>query len=369
MIIYICFLVLIVFGIFRYDHGSSQDRGNVYYCILCIAMILPIVFIGDMGNDHLRYIEEYDGLPQLDDLKFSDLEIGGRAQPFWLYFNGFTKLFGDDHSIFMLFHSIFVNIVIFWFIARNTKYRYTTVLLYYLSLNYFYFNIEILRESLALCIFLISFKYLVARRYMRYYILAIVSFLFHASAVFTFLMPFVFKLFEIKNKYILYGIFSAMVLSAWNVAMFVGQLNAIPYFAGVVDQFDHYNELDRNLTNLILSALISSIPIVLFIRSSSIPKDNWSYKVAYFMLFLMLCGPGIVGLARLQNYIIIPYYIFIAETCFRLRGKRGRIMNVALAFAIMIVMEIYHYTRENMYDLGHMYYEMYFPYRSKYETI
>lgn len=369
MIIYICFLLLIVFGIFHYDRASSRNRGNLLYCILCVAMILPIAFIGEMGNDYLRYIVEYDRLPELDDLVFSYLEIGGRAQPFWLYFNGFTKLFGDDYSIFMLFHSSFVNIIIFWFVARNTRYKFTTILLYFLSLNYFYFNIEILRESLALCIFLISFKYLVTKKYIRYYVLAVVAFLFHASAIFTFLMPLVFKMFEIKNKYVLYGIFIVMVLLVWNAGMFIGQLNAISYFAGVIDQFDFYNEIDRNLNTLILSALISSVPIVLFIKSCTLPKDSWTYKTAYFMLLLTLCGPGIVGLARLQNYIIIPYYVFIADTCFGLKGKSSRIRNVVLAFLIMAVMEIYHYTRENVHDEGHQYYEMYFPYRSKYDKV
>ncbi len=370
MVNYIVILILILLGIIVYDlQRSHSKRGSALYWFICIYMILLISFSSDMGNDLKQYIIEYSELPQLNSLSFSDLQIGGKRQPLWIYFNGFTKIFGNHFNIFLFFHALVVNYIIFYFIRKFSSYKFSVVLIYYLSLNFFYFNIDIQRESLAIATFLIGFIFLEKKKYIYYYILCIASFLFHASAIFTFLLPLIFRFFEIKNKFVFTIVFVAIVILGWNLSQFISIFNAIEYTTGVVDQFENYNSKETNLLNLILSSLLQSIPYIIFLSIYSLghkTDKNTSifYLAAFFDLLLTLCGPGIVGLYRLHNYMFIPYYIFIIQVCYQ-RGKTAnQKLLLTMAFSLMATLQVFHYNKENVHNLGHKYYEMYFPYRN-----
>ena len=97
----------------------------------------------------------------------------------------------NDFIFFQIVHSIIINSVVFWFISSNTKNKFTAVFLYFLFL-YVLVNMEIAREALAVSVFLVSVKFLQNKKYVAYYLLAIIAFLFHYGAAISFVFPLIY---------------------------------------------------------------------------------------------------------------------------------------------------------------------------------
>lgn len=370
MLLYLIIFLLLIYGVASYDCSKRRSKGNIYYWVIWVIMTLMIAFSYNMGNDWVHYLEDYSSVPKFSSLHFSDLEIGGRAQPLWIYLNSITRIYGgEDFTFFMFVHAVIVNGFIFWFVQRFSSYKFSVILLFFLSFNFFYFNIDVLRESLAVSLFLVAWKYLCHKKIFIYYLLCLIAFLFHASAIFSFLIPPLFYVLKWKRKKAFFIVFALIVIILWNLQSYTYLIANASYLSGVVDQFEYYNALSSNKFNLILASIIGSIPIFIFIYlSKTIKNCNETFlNSAYVVLLISLGGPAIIGLERLNNYLLIPYYIFIINLCYNIRKELYRILMLT-AFAIMFVMQTYHYLQENILAPGELYYQMYIPYRSIFDS-
>ncbi|MFK2015199.1 EpsG family protein [Bacteroides fragilis] len=90
-----------------------------------------------------------------------------------------------------LLQAFIVNSIVLSFIRKYTKYKYTALLLYVLTV-YLHYNIEIMREAIAISFFLLSIKYYINKKWLKYYIVILGCILFHYSALFLLLLPFFF---------------------------------------------------------------------------------------------------------------------------------------------------------------------------------
>lgn len=181
-------MVLALFALL-YDVLNLREGRSLSYWGSYLVLVFLAGFRYRVGGDTYNYMFMYELLPNLSEL-FST-EVGfAKLQPLWLLFLAFAKSIGEDFYTFQILHAITVNAIIFGFIKKNTNYRHSGVLLYYFSI-YPFFNFEILRESLAVCIFLIAVPYYTNKNWWRYYLLVTIAFLFHYSAVFLYLLPFI----------------------------------------------------------------------------------------------------------------------------------------------------------------------------------
>lgn len=89
---------------------------------------------------------------------------------------------------FQLLHSTIVCGIIFWFFYTNTKKPFVAILIFYLML---YLNLltEVLRESLAVCMFLVAWPMFRDSKWLKYYICSVIALSFHISAAFMLLLP------------------------------------------------------------------------------------------------------------------------------------------------------------------------------------
>lgn len=199
--IYLFIFLLLLFCSYNYDVLNSQIGKNFTYVIICFVLIATATFRYRVGGDTLNYIWFHDYIPDFFNIDFFNKIDGVKSEIGWRFISSFAKIISDDFYWVQFIQSTFVNISLFVFFKRHSKYYFTCVLFYYIFF-YLYLNFEILRESIAISIFLlIGLKYLLQKRYLYYTLTVLVAMLFHTSAFILFLMPFLLTFSSKKYNY------------------------------------------------------------------------------------------------------------------------------------------------------------------------
>jgi len=375
MIIYLLVLFLILFAVYDVDIKKRVKDKDPLFIIILFALILVTGLQWRMGGDNLFYEEYYKDIPTFENLRIDELQLGIRLQPLWYVFCSLLKSVTDSFVFFHIIHSIIINTIILVFIKRNTDYVFTTVLFYVLSFNYFYFNIEIQRESLAVVCFLCGLKYLKSfcvSNVIKYYVFAIIAFLFHASAVFCLLIP-LFSFLLRRAKSFLQALI--MLLGMLVILIIISQsFTSITGLSGVegevFSQAEYYFMLDKNFQNILINAIFEVMPIVIvlylvFSKKNQFVIDLSLLSIVMILFVVNLGSAYFTGLSRIENYLIIPFFVVLSDTLYNIKGKK---YLKQLCLCLLLVSFIYQETRPvSFLRKGDKHYNMYIPYRSVFD--
>lgn len=173
---------------YRYDYRQRKlFRGFSFYAMY-VVLVGVAGFRYRMGVDSLYYEWEYlHDFPTLTDLTFKFFSES-RYQPLYIIFEALCKSISKEFFFFQLAHAAIVNGVIFWFFRKYTKHTFFGLFLYALLL-YIPFNMEVMRESIAVAFFLLGWPAFRRGNWLVYYIFSFISFGFHISAIVTMVVP------------------------------------------------------------------------------------------------------------------------------------------------------------------------------------
>lgn len=183
---YIVLLMFVALG-YCYDYKKHTSLKGFWLAVMWLIAVCVAAFRYRMGVDSVMYEHEYPDMPtlaQLWDYKFSD----SRYQPLYILFTAISRSISSDFFCFQLLHAVYINTIIFWFFRKYTRHTFTALSLYFLML-YLTFNMEVLRESLAVATFLLAWPMFRKGKWIWYYVICLVSLGFHLSAVLTFFIP------------------------------------------------------------------------------------------------------------------------------------------------------------------------------------
>lgn len=183
---YIVLLMFIALA-YCYDYKKFTSLKSFWLVVTWITAVCIAAFRYRMGIDTVTYEHEYPEMPtllQLGDFNFSDT----RYQPLYVVFTAICRSISSDFFCFQLIHAIYINSIIFWFYRTYTKHTFTALSLYFLML-YLTFNMEVLRESLAVATFLLAWPMFKKGKWIWYYVICTVALGFHISAILTYLLP------------------------------------------------------------------------------------------------------------------------------------------------------------------------------------
>lgn len=185
--IYFIVLLLLIPAIYFFDYRKNRQGSLAAYLLFYILAVGVAGLRYRIGGDSIGYEVAYERFPTLLNIwnfNFSST----RFEPGYIVFSCIPRTFSPDFTLFQFFHALVVNGVIFWFIAKNTRNKYIGILLYFIC-NYLNLNTEVLRESLAVCCFLIAWPFFRDGKWLRYYLFTLLACLFHISALVTLLLP------------------------------------------------------------------------------------------------------------------------------------------------------------------------------------
>ncbi len=350
------YLILLIYTLVlavRWQEEPNFEKFKFAWLIICVYCIFLFGFRYRVGIDTLNYMYSYENMPTLFTL--FDINIFEyRTAPFYTLINAFCRTITDSFYLLQIVVSIIFNSCLFFFLKKHAENPFLAFAVFFF-MNGLYFNTEIMKESLAIGFFLLNIDNLFEHRWKRYYSLAVVSLMFHYSAIIVFFFPLCVKL--KFNKYLALLILVFLLVSKQLAEIFLPMIT-FTAVANRLDEFSYMMESDQLNLNWIIGAMIQAILIPLCMLFIS-KKTDWKLGKYEFLICLsVLFGVGCVYFEiifqRFTNYVALFYAICLADL-FISKFVRLRYKYI-LAF---LFISIYAFTYINKSR-----YNMWFPYHS-----
>lgn len=313
------------------------------YIILFVFVVLISGLRYRVGIDTLNYMEVYNSLPSIRNISnIFDSENNLTMRPLFLLLVVMAKLFSNEFYVCQLLHAIILNTIIFVFLYKESKHPFFCVAMY-LFVYFFYFNMEIMRESLAVGVFLLARNVLYQRQWIKYCVYVFIASLFHYSAFFMVIYPFILRL-KLNKKfiYILLGSLWLFILLKPVINTFLYAVDSTLLVKKIMNYMDYSDSVSSVKTFLVQLLKYSVLPfIVLFLykKHSKIP-----FKYESLVLFHILIGIGVVFyqviFSRFTNYTQ-PFCVLLYAEFTYMVYKTFLIKNVfCVAASILIFVAI-----------------------------
>lgn len=365
--IYLLIFSFSFFACLRYINSTSRQDGKVVYVILWLSLILLSGLRYRVGGDSLHYFDVFESYPTLLTLGSYDF-VNAEYNAGWILFNAIIKTFSDSFYTFQIFHALIVNFIIFYFIQRYSRNKFFVVL-FYLFFYYLYFNMEVLRESLAIGVFLLSIPSLLNKSWLKYFSYCFLAYLFHSSALILIIFPLFAKKMQVKYQVMLLVLLTVTI----NLVSFDSLIGSL-FGSFSFGQRAARSYLVKEMN--IFGVLITLIKIIGFYFIYVIAQRK---KVCFDHPFIVFITPYIIigilasvipGVYRFLNYLVIPLLIYSVDvlyTFIRLKHiAQVSLVKILACFFALVLLQVQYFTREtSKYTRGKSYfYNVYLPYHS-----
>lgn len=178
MQVYYIILISTIFFAFL----STDDRLKKSFSISFIILFLYLAFRCDFGIDYPGYVKMFNNI-KLDLVKNGDVEYGWYALNY--IFPNFELL---------IFTTSLFYVCTFYFLIKKfvpKEYWWFSVLILVLNFNYLILHASAMRQTIAILLFLNSIPFLLNRNILGYFLLCVLAYSFHRSAIILFPVYFV----------------------------------------------------------------------------------------------------------------------------------------------------------------------------------
>lgn len=338
MIVYLIPVFLSILGIFIFDINKNKG-GRLLYYILFIYLVLLIGLRFEVGGDTLVYMEDYKWRPDLSDWQFSWIDY---YEPLYTLLCAVAKSIGEDFVYFQILHSLILNTCLFYFISKNTEYKFSALFLCFIY-YYLYFSTEILRESLAIFVFILNYKNYEEGNWGKYYLGVCIAILFHISAIILIILPFVKKM-KFNGVYFIILFFCIFLFMKLDVIF-----SLFMNISKISEKMNSYNDVvlvDGGLLGLILTLLIvcrfTVLPLIIYLWDKKVLKESPKYEG--LICFYTLLGIGAFFnstiFERFPNYITPLYFISLTNIlvpCFFRKASLSRKLAGTIIFCLIVI--------------------------------
>lgn len=323
MEVYLIITIIILVGVVQYDFKNVIFGRKFYYIFVFICLTLMLGFRYRVGGDSLTYEDSYENMPT-----FRDILLYGHYysptlmayQPFWLYLVALAKYIGKDYYIFQFLHAIIVNTMLGVYIYKNSTKPFSVIFFLIITHFYFYLTIEVEREVLAIGVFLFNIKNLQEKKWMNYYLLCIVSFMFHISAIFLFFLP-IFRNIYFSRKTI-FAIVMALTPLIFLKESFLELLKPLMVLEVMTNKFESYSEIEFSLLGTIYNytgRVLMVFPLLFY--NYLVPENREKQWIINVYIIVSVLSMALVGFERFLNYLLLPFLIIFIEYVFKMPYK------------------------------------------------
>ena len=373
MLIYVVIFFFLLIPVIRFDLMKIEGNKNLWFYSSLIVLILFVGLRYRVGGDTLVYMRLFDKYPSLGELSTFDFQTAD-YNPLWYIFNApFVTL--KSFTMFQIAHAIVVNSIFFWFFRRYVPTAYFSAILVYYFGYFPYFNMEILREVLCICVLLIAYPYLEKKKFVPYYMLCVVALFIHMSAVVMLVIPLTLIF---KRDYIWVSIFvmCALIclLSVFDIVSF---LLGLAFDGTIAEKINSY--LHRDAPNIfgIIVQFLTMFPILLvtIVRNRNhYDNDKTMGAMLLMLVAIQTLSLYVAAVVRFSNYLVPFSIVFIVNTFYlhywdlKRHFKTQIIMWCALFVYVFSLSYYYLKNRRDDYP-GGRHYHIYVPYHSVFDPV
>ena len=355
--IYIATIIALLVLVVKYDFAphSKTNKRDLWLRILMIWFICVSGFAYNVGSDIPGYMDEYDGALWSKIHSFADiLMFDDQRQPGWIIVEFVCRAISPDFWLFKMVLAIFLNWTVFRFVKRHSPYPFMSILFYSIIL-YLHLNFNALRQATAAGFFLLGYDYIIDKKWVKYYIMAFMAYMFHSSALVLFVFPLL-TLLKLNKKTIL---ISVAVLVAVVAASLMSDLQEIAYnfflFQGEAVSEDLIDKADlylgdkaisgRDILNFngIIFALIRTciyfIVMILAIRSKEVKnKEDILFYLLFIVFFVLREFTVPIIFFRLLFYVQFLYVCLLPMAIMQVGRQFHEVKHLACAIMLMMFM-------------------------------
>lgn len=356
MLYYIIPSILALFLSIQYDFSKKGIKRTVWWVILFIYWTLLIGLRFEVGGDTYNYMITHSWQPSLKDLDFADSSY----QPLFAILYSFSKTLSPDFWCFSLIHAFVVNVVIFTFFKKATRYKFLALFL----LNvfcYLYFTTEIMKEVLAVLSFTLGVKYYIQKKWLYYYCSVFIASMFHLSALVLIILPFFVNLRFYSFRFIILLLALPIFLYLLNPIF-----DLLSVFSFLTDKMlmykdDGFSGYLFSFLNLCKYALFPSLILYAYKRYNITCKYESLLCVLVIIGLCTIFRPVIFS--RFSNYFMLILIIATTDIIgFLLSSKKKiRIQNAAIILLLGCVMYGSYYVHMKGYTRWCPYYSIFNP--------
>ena len=171
----------------KYGVEKRQSPLNRFlFFMLVLTLALPIM-LRKTFNDTNAYIHSFQQADSLAVLLESG-ELHILKNPLFYVYESLVRTFSDNYMIFFLFPAFFVQFSYLRFIRKHSS-NFVIGVGLYLLLGAYVFSIAAMKQTVAMAILLYAVDLLIDRKYVAFYALVFLAFLFHTYAIAFVILP------------------------------------------------------------------------------------------------------------------------------------------------------------------------------------
>lgn len=354
-------LLLTFFAILELGNKNTYHCKLFNFLVLCLTLFL--CFRYGQGTDYYGYYLQYQYVDAGGSLLVNSLyhgEIG------WYILLVLAKRIGFSFELFIGILSVIMMGSIYKAIRKYSPYGITSLLLLYPTF-FLTYCFSAIRQGLVMSLFLgLGVDLLIQKKYIRYYVLTLILFLFHTSAIVLFLLPVVL---HFKNRRIERWFLAAVLAGV--IFGYTGFLNSIAVRVGVSVYFNVSISYTAILLRVILFYVIYKLHKENIVSNEEQDKVEDILYLLYsvgFIIYLMLAFSATLS-QRLSmplkaiEVLLLPLVIGNMDRRISQGGesfltyvKMGSIRIVALVAAVILIINVETVKNINSYiDQGNYY--------------
>ena len=330
----------ILFAILSMKYYKKEENNitskRLFFLFAFLSFLIPFIISAfrsyTIGTDTSgTYMEIFYRIKNGENIR--DFGFGFITKVALLIFNNYTGL--------LILTSLIFCGLSYICIFRDSKHPAMSVLLFF-TMNVFFISMNMIRQSIAISIFIYSIKYIKNRNVIKYTIAMIIAMLVHTSAILYFPMYFVYN-FRI-NKHILCAVpIVVLFLKTFLLDFIINILIKIEYFNKYFSWYltSQYNTGELNVVSFLIACCIL-IFLILIYKSAREDKEYnmllWNEIIAITFLAI---SSELPLMQRTSFLFTFPLYIYLPNMFkyiknFKLRLSMEILVNMGY-FAYMIV--------------------------------
>lgn len=352
---YLLIIIVIFYCILNYDLRGNIKNREKWFIFILFYLILVSGLSYRMGGDGIVYVWEYPMYTTNDGITWDALTRYPSRQPGWVLLVKMCKLITSDFWFFKLIHAIILNTLFLLGIKRLTNYVFTGILFYFVII-YFDLNFQLLRQSLAMGIFIYSLRFFKTKSWLKYFFWISIAISIHESALICLLLPII-RFIKINKWSMMAFSFVSVLILVFSESIIVSILSFyIPI--GLQDKVVTYaNEIEiGNRFNSYLNFLLSVIIPFLIVFMKRNDKEDESilkgtifyglsysmglvipifYRFSYFfqLLYLLVFVDLFISIAH--SGLRFPHYYKLKNRKILKHGAQSRFIFVILFIAFL----------------------------------
>lgn len=331
-------------------------------------MLLVFILVAGLrwriGIDTPVYLYQYyHGIPTLDNFSWRDYSI--TESPLFKLIESFVKTIGGRFYIVQIIQASIVNVLIFRYIKKHSRYLFAC-LFFYTIVCYTTYNMEIMRGSLSIVICLYANDYILNKKWVKGYLLYLLSVFFHAQSILMFILPLLY--FLRFNKSGLVACVIAFLMGTIIMNLFGDYMFIFETDDAIATKIETYSSSSKYGTQAgnINFFLVQIFPMLLYsIFSTMLVKWNSPNNMLLKLEPLVLIGVLFILIRmnleiayRYVDFFKIYFVLFFSESFILLaKGLRSYSKNFALLRSYIIfipfflVVFVYNYLLTENYSL------------------